>query len=81
MMLQKKKPVVMQLNDLSVYRTELMDSVLYVLKDRWNPKGYIENTIYLNDGIHLNSDGYQRFDSCIVSLVRKDMETIWSYTS
>ena len=27
MMLQKKKPVVMQLNDLSVYRTELMKMV------------------------------------------------------
>lgn len=81
MMLQKKKPVVMQLNDLSVYRTELMGwCSVCVERQMESQRLYWEYNLFY-DGIHLNSDGYQRFDSCIVSMVRKDMETIWSYTS
>ena len=51
----------------------LMDSVLFIPKDHWNPKdnNYPE-TIYQSDHVHLNLEGYHVLDSCIVSEIIHD---------
>ncbi len=68
-------------NDVPFYRkklkqmlseTGLKDSVLYIPADKWNKTGYREENIYVEDGVHLNLDGYHRLDSCIVSEITKD---------
>jgi peptidoglycan/LPS O-acetylase OafA/YrhL/lysophospholipase L1-like esterase len=57
--------------DLYNYLNEqnLLDSILYVSKDLWNPKGYRDETLYLKDKIHLNQKGYQKLDSCIIRVI------------
>lgn len=52
--------------------TGLMDSVLYVSCESWNPKGYCDTALYLPDRIHLNSQGYDRLDSCMISMIKTE---------
>ena len=70
------------LYEVSGYRTSLcryledrhlMDSILYITSDSWNPGGYKNSSMYLDDRIHLNIEGYRKLDSCIVSEIERDM--------
>ncbi len=53
-------------------KTGLKDSVLYISTDKWNPTGWREKDIYVEDGVHLNLKGYHILDSCITSEITKD---------
>ncbi len=68
-------------NDVAFYRqslkrmlneTRLKDSILYIPTKKWNPTGWKEKDIYVEDGVHLNLKGYHILDSCITSEVTND---------
>lgn len=52
----------------------LLDSVIYVNRIMWNPKGYRDTAIYLPDCIHLNELGYARLDSCVISIIQSELQ-------
>lgn len=53
----------------------LMDSVLYVSIYAWNSKGTImDNSLFLDDQIHLNRKGYELLDSCIATAIASDLK-------
>lgn len=66
------------------YRTSLKDAiddlvrggkVVYVPADAWNPMGYLDNRrLYESDETHLNPLGYHLLDSCIASVILRDMK-------
>ena len=66
------------------YRTSLKDAidglvrggkVVYVPADAWNPLGYLDNRrLYESDETHLNPLGYHLLDSCIASVILRDMK-------
>ena len=53
-------------------RTQLRDSVLYIAAQQWNPRGATDTSMFLEDRLHLNLEGYHRLDSCIVAEVVRD---------
>lgn len=68
--------------EISGYRTrlnryladeKLMDSIVYIRNNMWNPNGFKDYSLYLRDRIHLNAEGYRKLDSCIVSEIEKDL--------
>lgn len=50
----------------------LMDSVIYIDCQSWNPTGYRDSALYLQDCIHLNRQGYAKLDSCIISVIKSE---------
>lgn len=66
------------------YRTSLKNAiddlvrggkVVYVPADAWNPMGYLDNRrLYESDETHLNPLGYHLLDSCIASVILRDMK-------
>ena len=59
----------------SLIKEGIMDSVVYVKKDTWNPNGYQDSRqLYLEDQTHLNTLGYQKMDSCIASEILRDID-------
>ena len=54
--------------------SKMIDSVLYVSCDMWNPNGYRDTSLYLADRIHLNTKGYSRLDSCLLSVIMNDVD-------
>ena len=50
----------------------LKDSILYIAAKQWNPNGCLDNTMFLNDHLHLNLNGYHRLDSCIATEIIMD---------
>lgn len=51
---------------------QLKDSVLYITAKQWNPKGCLDETMFLEDHLHLNLGGYQKLDSCIATEIIND---------
>ena len=50
------------------------DSVIYVTMKGWNGIGNgVEKSLFLNDQIHLNQQGYIKLDSCIVDAIGRDL--------
>lgn len=52
--------------------TKLQDSVMYISAKQWNPMNCTDTNIYLVDRLHLNLNGYQKLDSCIITEIIKD---------
>lgn len=52
--------------------SKLKDSVLYISANKWNPKGCLDTTIFLDDRLHLNLNGYHKLDSCITTEIIRD---------
>ena len=49
--------------------------VVYIPADVWNPLGYLDNRrLYESDETHLNPLGYHLLDSCIASVILRDMK-------
>ncbi len=59
------------LNDM-LSNTHLKDSVLYIAAKQWNPKGCLDTTMFLDDCLHLNLNGYHKLDSCIATEIIRD---------
>jgi lysophospholipase L1-like esterase len=65
------------------YRTSLKQSikqagwqskVVYISADTWNPDGYKDSrNLYMPDETHLNAMGYEILDSCIASVILRDI--------
>ncbi len=56
-------------------KTSLRDSVLYIATKQWNPEGCLDTTMFLDDHLHLNLNGYHKLDSCIaVDIIRDYMK-------
>ena len=51
---------------------QLKDSVLYITARQWNPNGCLDETMFLEDHLHLNLGGYQKLDSCIATEIVND---------
>jgi lysophospholipase L1-like esterase len=55
--------------------TGLVDSVLYIPANHWLPRNHhYSNSIYQDDHVHLNYQGYHILDSCIVSEIVNDYQ-------
>lgn len=52
--------------------TKLQDSVMYISAKQWNPAGCLDTSIFLEDRLHLNLNGYHKLDSCIITEIIKD---------
>ena len=52
--------------------TKLQDSVMYISATQWNPAGCLDTSIFLEDRLHLNLNGYHKLDSCIITEIIKD---------
>lgn len=53
----------------------LMENVLYVPMKDWNNNSPdIDKSLFMIDQIHLNHRGYEKLDSCIASVIAKDLE-------
>lgn len=51
----------------------LMDSIVYISADKWNPDGWHDKRhIYTDDGFHLTLPGYALLDSTFASEIVKD---------
>ena len=48
-------------------KENLMDSVIYVSLNQWQPS-------YIEDGVHLNAVGYHRLDSCLAASVAERLK-------
>lgn len=53
---------------------QLKDSVVYITSKQWNPEGSLDETMFLEDHLHLNLHGYQKLDSCIATEIIRDYE-------
>ena len=53
--------------------TNLNNHIIYISKDLWNPGGYKDKSLYLDDNIHLNVNGYRKLDSCILNKIKHDI--------
>lgn len=53
---------------------QLKDSVVYITSKQWNPEGCLDETMFLEDHLHLNLNGYQKLDSCIATEIIRDYE-------
>ena len=62
-------------------QTRLKDSVLFISAKQWNPGGSVDSTMFLEDQLHMNLNGYHKLDSCIASEVIKDYISRQSSTS
>jgi lysophospholipase L1-like esterase len=57
----------------SLVSTHLMDSVIYIPADSWNPDGWKDKrNIYTDDHFHLNLPGYALLDSTFAAEIVKD---------
>ena len=57
----------------------LMDSVLYIPYHYWNPEGWKDSRdLYTDDHLHLNLQGYEVYDSCLVYEIAKDWKLKYS---
>ena len=54
--------------------SKIIDSVIYVGYELWNPNGYHDSSLYQIDCIHLNSKGYSRLDSCLLSVIKNNYD-------
>ena len=54
--------------------SKMMDSVIYVGCELWNQNGYHDFSLYQVDRIHLNTKGYSRLDSCLLSVIMNDVD-------
>ena len=54
-------------------QTGLINHVIYIGKELWNPNGYRDKSLYLDDNIHLNNAGYRKLDSCIVEKIKQEL--------
>ena len=53
--------------------SDLKNKVLFIPASAWNPGGIEANpSIYLDDRLHLNLEGYHVLDSCMATEVIKD---------
>ena len=53
----------------------LLDSVVFVPVDSWNGNSpQINKNYFMDDLIHLNRKGYERFDSCIAVAIANDLK-------
>lgn len=59
----------------------LKDSVLYIAAKQWNPAGSTDSTMFLEDRLHMNLNGYHLLDSCIASEIIRDYISRQSSTS
>ncbi len=59
----------------AITTSNLMDSVVYIHADQWNPSGYKDpRNLYQADETHLNAKGYHVLDSCIASEIVRDIQ-------
>jgi hypothetical protein len=57
----------------SLKSCHLMDSIVYVSADSWNPQGWHDKRdIYTDDHFHLNLRGYEILDSALAVEIVKD---------
>ncbi len=57
----------------SLIAHHLMDSIVYISADKWNPDGWRDKRhIYTDDGFHLTLPGYALLDSTFASEIVKD---------
>lgn len=54
--------------------SKMIDSVIYVGCESWNLNGYRDASLYQADCIHLNTKGYSRLDSCLLSVIMNDVD-------
>lgn len=59
----------------------IKDSVLYIAAKQWNPAGSTDSTMFLEDRLHMNLNGYHLLDSCIASEIIRDYVSRQSSTS
>jgi hypothetical protein len=59
----------------------IKDSVLYIAAKQWNPGGSVDSTMFLEDKLHMNLNGYHLLDSCIASEIIRDYVSRQSSTS
>ena len=59
----------------------IKDSVLYIASKQWNPGGSVDSTMFLEDRLHMNLNGYHLLDSCIASEIIRDYISRQSSTS
>jgi transposase len=59
----------------------IKDSVLYIAAKQWNPGGSVDSTMFLEDRLHMNLNGYHLLDSCIASEIIRDYISRQSSTS
>ena len=52
--------------------SKMIDSIIYVGCELWNPNGFHNTMLYQDDRIHLNAKGYGRLDSCLLSVIIND---------
>ncbi len=50
----------------------LDNKVLYISSKQWNPEGCLDSTMFLEDHLHLNLNGYHKLDSCIATEIIND---------
>ncbi len=51
---------------------KLDNKVLYIASKQWNPDGCLDSTMFLDDHLHLNLNGYHKLDSCIATEIIND---------
>lgn len=58
----------------SIKQADWQSKVIYICASTWNPDGYMDSrNLYLPDETHLNAMGYKVLDSCIVSVILRDI--------
>lgn len=56
-------------------RENLMEKIVYVPMTDWNADSpNIDKSIFLDDQIHLNRQGYEKLDACIAKAIAKDLQ-------
>jgi len=58
----------------SIVEAGINRRIVYVKSDSWNTGGYKDSdSLFLPDEVHLNALGYYKLDSCIASIIIKDL--------
>ena len=58
----------------AIWKNGLQNRVVYVSADLWNAGGYQDyRNLYQSDETHLNTKGYEVLDSCIASVIIRDI--------
>lgn len=59
----------------AIQKADIQNRIVYISADSWNSNGYQDpGGLYLPDETHLNARGYETLDSCIASIILKDIK-------